>query len=272
MSSKKEHKTIDGIECRQCSCCGKWLPCTDEYFNRSSYSSDGLRSTCKSCRYANENEENSKRMKKWYQVNIDKAREARRNLYYKSQEEYKAKSKEYYEQHKSKVLKREQKYKAQNKKEILIKAREYRQQHEEQVKDAQKKCYEQNKEHYQQYKKQYRKTQHGKEMIAVANKRRKANKRELVSTFTQNDWIKCKAIFQNCCAYCGTKFDRLQQEHFIPVNAGGTYTKDNIVPSCRRCNLSKHDNDFAEWYPKQKFYSKDREKFIIDYLSSMKVE
>ena len=30
--------------------------------------------------------------------------------------------------------------------------------------------------------------------------------------------------------------------------------RENIVPSCDRCNSSKSDSDMEEWYVKQEFY------------------
>ena len=82
---------------------------------------------------------------------------------------------------------------------------------------------------------------------------------------TLKQWNYIKGKFNNKCAYCGEE-KLLEQEHFIPVNKGGEYTSNNIIPACKHCNSSKQDSNFFEWYPKQDFYSKEREEFILNHL------
>ena len=43
-------------------------------------------------------------------------------------------------------------------------------------------------------------------------------------------------------------------------------TAKNIIPSCKRCNSSKSNKDFFEWYPQYEYYSKENENFILSYL------
>lgn len=105
--------------------------------------------------------------------------------------------------------------------------------------------------------------------IREGNRRRyqkyRSLKKQLPADFSDVDWTACKSAFDNRCAYCGKK-RKLAQEHFKPINKGGPYTVDNIVPSCKSCNSSKHDYDFAEWYPQQPFYDPERERKILKYL------
>lgn len=84
--------------------------------------------------------------------------------------------------------------------------------------------------------------------------------------FTIQQWEECKKAFDYKCAYCGNK-RKLTQDHFIPLKNGGEYSKNNILPVCPSCNSSKQDNNFFEWYPRQKFYSRKREKHILDYFN-----
>ncbi len=51
-----------------------------------------------------------------------------------------------------------------------------------------------------------------------------------------------KEILQSAdgiCSYCLQKFDRLTQDHVIPVAHGGPHSFNNIVGACRRCNSKK---------------------------------
>lgn len=38
---------------------------------------------------------------------------------------------------------------------------------------------------------------------------------------------------------------------------------ENLVPVCSRCNGSKRDRDFFDWYPRKSFFSKERYDFIL---------
>jgi 5-methylcytosine-specific restriction endonuclease McrA len=58
-------------------------------------------------------------------------------------------------------------------------------------------------------------------------------------------------------------------DHILPVSRGGGLSADNILPVCKPCNSSKRDKYFGEWYPKQSFYSKEREVEILNYLKFM---
>ena len=60
--------------------------------------------------------------------------------------------------------------------------------------------------------------------------------------------------------------EQLHQEHFIPLSKGGGYTHNNIIPACRSCNSSKWNNNFFDWYPKQEFYSEEKENFILNFI------
>ena len=51
-------------------------------------------------------------------------------------------------------------------------------------------------------------------------------------------YIKIKKI--GGCFYCGGKFEHI--DHIVPRSAGGSELLENLVPSCRRCNLRKGKN------------------------------
>ena len=99
------------------------------------------------------------------------------------------------------------------------------------------------------------------------NQRRRARKAGLPATFTVQQWESCKEHFNHTCAYCGRQ-EPLQQEHYIAVTRSGSYAADNVICACKSCNSSKGGKLLNNWYPKQKFYAKKRERAIIDYLNS----
>lgn len=123
------------------------------------------------------------------------------------------------------------------------------------------------------YFKLYQKENLGK--FRVYSQTRRAKKLELSTDYTEEDWLSCLEFFDHSCAYCGMSEEEnkelygkvLEQEHVIPVSKGGSYTTDNIIPSCRGCNASKYNKDFIEWYQKQDFFSEDNRERILFYLN-----
>lgn len=85
------------------------------------------------------------------------------------------------------------------------------------------------------------------------------------SRLTIEEWENTKKHFNNQCAYCGSN-DKLTYDHFIPFSKGGTFTEDNIIPACSRCNASKNDKEFIQWYSNQDFYSFDKMDKVFDFL------
>lgn len=81
----------------------------------------------------------------------------------------------------------------------------------------------------------------------VYDQRRRAQKKSLPSTFTNEEWAAAMGYFDYRCAYCGKDARELAQDHFIPVAKNGGYTRDNIIPSCTHCNSSKGKKEFFVW-------------------------
>jgi hypothetical protein len=48
------------------------------------------------------------------------------------------------------------------------------------------------------------------------------------------------------CVFCGSRTD-LTTDHLIPRNKGGGDSSDNLVLSCRLCNISRVDKGIFEW-------------------------
>jgi hypothetical protein len=81
--------------------------------------------------------------------------------------------------------------------------------------------------------------------------RRKKRIQSLPRNLTLRDWKAALDYFENKCAYCRAPLTKAHREHFVPVTAGGGFTKDNIVPACQKCNLSKRAKNPIEWLASQ---------------------
>lgn len=121
-----------------------------------------------------------------------------------------------------------------------------------------------NREHILANKKEYR--QNNKEKIYALKQKRRDRSKKLEINLSSKDWAQIKLSFNNECAYCG-KEKKLSREHFVPLTKGGEYTRNNIIPACLSCNSSKSDKNFFDWYTTYKYYSKSRERKILNHLN-----
>jgi 5-methylcytosine-specific restriction endonuclease McrA len=99
----------------------------------------------------------------------------------------------------------------------------------------------------------------------VTRQRRRAKKDSLPNTFTQKEWRETRQYWDGKCAYCGKKGEA-QQDHFIPVDNGGGYTADNIIPACAKCNQSKGARNPFAWMEKSPKVSRGAIQDIEKYL------
>lgn len=99
----------------------------------------------------------------------------------------------------------------------------------------------------------------------VYDQKRRSRKKKLAASFTHKDWQSVLDTFDHSCAYCGST-EEIQQEHYIPVSANGTYTKDNIIPACATCNQSKNDRNINDWFKSQSYYVSERMDKIIAHF------
>lgn len=160
----------------------------------------------------------------------------------KSNKEFLAKRKEEkhesYERHKEEILGKNRKYNEENRNHLLLKKREY---------------YEKNKE--------YLKLKQKPEYAAMHWMKTNSKKYNLTVNVSLSDIKERMNLFDSCC-YCGSK-DKLTLEHLIAYKNKGTNDKSNLFGSCFKCNSSKSDTPFVEWYRKQDFYNPEREKKIL---------
>jgi 5-methylcytosine-specific restriction endonuclease McrA len=86
--------------------------------------------------------------------------------------------------------------------------------------------------------KSYLKSEKHKATEARCHHKRRITAKCTLSTLTTEEWELIKKRYKYRCVYCGEK-KPLTRDHIIPLSKGGEFTKENIVPACRRCNSRK---------------------------------
>lgn len=244
----------ENISYKICSKCRKELPETKEYFVIASNTKSGLGAMCRECRH---------------------------DSYMKKREYYIEKSRKYYKENRNKILEKQKIYAEQNKEHKREYDKKYREKNRDKDKERLKIYYENNKEYLSQYIRKYyiankesiketnkRWVEKNCEKVRQMKRRRKNKIKQIKSDLTLEQWEEIKKFFNYECACCGKK-EKLEQDHFIAVSKGGEYTKTNIIPLCRRCNASKNDSDFNDWYKMQEFYDKEKENKILKFLGGI---
>mgnify|MGYP000903203887 CR=1 FL=1 len=146
-----------------------------------------------------------------------------------------------------------------NREKVLANEREYFYKNKEGFKQYRR----ENAERINEYSKMWRKNNIKK--TRMYSRQRNLKMKNLPNTLTEEEWGNTLREFEYSCVYCGEQSE-LEKDHFIPVSKDGGNTVDNILPACKKCNQSKWNYDFFEWYPTYKFYDKDREIHILNYL------
>jgi 5-methylcytosine-specific restriction endonuclease McrA len=255
-----------------CSKCGRELPATSEYFSTKKASRDGLKSTCKECvnawhreHYKANKEKISEQHKSYYRENKQFIDEKHRLWQEANPDKVKLKSRRFYDANKDIVNSRSLLRYYSNKEVVAARQKEYRLQNKEYIAEYHRRYYLVKKDYISDRCRKYQQTITGQEVKRNHYQKRRAIKRGLACTLTKTEWQAIVQHFNGKCAYCGKELP-LTQDHFIALSKGGAYTHNNIVPACMYCNSKKSAKSFFDWYPKQDFYSKKREKEILSFL------
>lgn len=98
--------------------------------------------------------------------------------------------------------------------------------------------------------------------------KQRAAKRHLKHDLTTDQVDEMDAFFGGCCAYCGAVLKDVGRtyEHLVLARDGGGFTKSNIIPACRRCNIERSTHDWRVWYRQSDYYDKGREAKILEYI------
>lgn len=95
--------------------------------------------------------------------------------------------------------------------------------------------------------------------------RNRINDERLVTILSVDDILNIRGRKE--CIYCGTKEGVFHIDHIIPLANGGKTELSNLILACARCNTSKNDRNWGEWFREQIFYSREKEDFIWNYLN-----
>lgn len=85
------------------------------------------------------------------------------------------------------------------------------------------------------------------QMRADVKKRKALKKGAKVCDFTAAQWEQMKIDHEFRCFYCKKQFDKLTQDHCLPLSRGGDHTTSNIVPACGACNNKKNNRTLEEF-------------------------
>lgn len=81
----------------------------------------------------------------------------------------------------------------------------------------------------------------------VQRRRRRAREHGARGSWTWSEFMRIARKFDYCCAYCGTKPERLDPDHVVPLSRGGSDSPSNLLPTCSMCNSSKCAMSLIEW-------------------------
>ncbi len=68
---------------------------------------------------------------------------------------------------------------------------------------------------------------------------------EITMSGTIREWQREQELHKEC-VFCGAE-ENLHMDHLIPRSRGGEDSADNMVWSCRNCNVSRGDNGIFVW-------------------------
>lgn len=211
-------------------------------YHKDKKAKDGRMNICKKCK--------AKYDKKYVSENRDKVNERQRAFSRANVGRYAEYNKIYTETHREHTLAYSREYYSKNKIQINKNSREH---NAYSTPESRKKRYESDKAN-----------------AKIRMHKYKARKKDLKATLTKAQWDSCVIYFNRECAYCGED-SNICQEHVIPVFSGGSYSSDNIVPACKRCNSSKCNRELEQWYMDRPFYSKAKHIKILKYLKQQKL-
>lgn len=193
---------------RECSKCHNVFPFTIEFFNSSDRAKSGLRSNCREC--------DRKRHKRWYEEN----------------REYAIASVSEWSKH--------------NPDKKAISNTKWAKKHPERIRIIKNNYVNRHPERVRKSKSDYDKRNPENRLARTRNRR--AMLRGAEGIHTQEDVLKQYALQEGRCYYCNVEVgNKYHVDHFHPIAKGGSNWPDNIVISCKACNLKKGDKLPEEW-------------------------
>lgn len=222
------------IPLKRCSKCGVTKPATLEYFHKRSDRKSGLTSECKICNhrktqlyYEDHKEAVLDRISRYAKEHPELRRQIASRYYYNNQEKEKARAREYRARRPEVVKAYNERFKSENP--------EYSKQYRERNADELRKT---GREYYANH----------KQAALIRWRKRDALKKNAPGSHTQADIELQYRSQKGKCWHCGKSVgDDYHIDHLIPLSRGGSNAPENLVISCPKCNLSKHNKLPHEW-------------------------
>ena len=73
--------------------------------------------------------------------------------------------------------------------------------------------------------------------------------------------------WNSTCGYCG-KEGANTLDHIVAESKQGTKEKNNLVPCCGSCNLSKGNASMEDWYTSQEFFDPSKLERLKEWTKS----
>lgn len=235
-------RTLEETLVKTCTICKEEQPISN--FHKSKTGKYGVVSNCKPCAKI--------RKKAYNETNKEKIKAYNESYYAEKKDFVREIQKAYYEKNSEKIKANVMKWEKENPERKAENQAKYRKEKPELHRERQKRYKLNNPERVRELGRKHTQT-------------RRARIRELDYDLTEEQWQETLEEFSHSCAYCGKTDCKLEQEHIVPVTSGGGYTKHNIVPACKSCNVSKHDNELLEWYKKQDYFSEKRLLKVLEF-------
>lgn len=151
---------------------------------------------------------------------------------------------------------------AKNRDEYLPKQREWYAKNAERCRESQRRWREKSRDHYlavrrrkhaenpAPYRERVKKWRlANRDVVAAIHRRYRARKKRAPGAHTAEQFINLCDAHRWLCHYCGASLSRdtVTADHKTPLMRGGSDDIENIVPSCRECNSSKHTLTYEEF-------------------------
>lgn len=230
---------------KRCTKCKQEFPATNEFFHKNSSVRDGLRPDCKSCvREFQRNSEQKRMLDPEYRAQENK----RIREYYRIPE-----VKEVRQQKERERCANDPEYLAnkRSQKTARMRVRRVTDPVFKEKADKQVKKRRQNPEAVARDREKHREWMHseqGKLSSKASRDTRRARKQGAEGTHTLAD-VKLQYKSQKGkCWHCGKPLNNeFHVDHLVPLSRGGSNYPNNIVCSCAKCNLAKHNKLNHEW-------------------------
>ena len=216
------------VPLRRCAACRQDFPATPEFFHHAPLCKYGLATLCKTCACAKsrawqaENKERSRRQSADYRAaHLEELRQYDRERWPQRREAAASVKRERYAADPEPFKAQAHRWRSENKERHLAGVRRWKAEHQERAK-----------------------------LLARAGRaRRRARAAESGGTYGAGDVLAQYDRQRGRCFWCKSRVgETYHVDHVIPISKGGSNGPENIVVSCRACNLKKaaqHPMDFA---------------------------